>query len=89
MTRAEELLEMINEIGVVRRKSPFKGQYRYNPGQKVPVHLQMRKQKQKDIKSNSMGAYTRAHTSSDKHFRDKVGRPLDKDYKETSVKRTG
>ena len=88
MTRAEELLSLINEV-VNPRKSPFKGQYRYNPGQKVPVHLQMRKKKQKDITKNSMGTYTRPHISSDKHFRDEVSRPLDKDYKPISVKRTG
>lgn len=88
MTRAEELLSLINEV-VNPRKSPFKGQYRYNPGQKVPVHLQRRKEKQQQHKQRRDAAFTKPWQGQHDDPKDKSANPLDKKYKPISVARTG
>lgn len=98
MTRAEELLQLISEVDLrVGQPKPFKNpqnvfmkQYvKYSPGQKTPRHIKLRNQKKRNILTRSRATYTRPWKSSDKPTRDTVSAPLDKKYKEISVKRTG
>ena len=89
MTRAEQLLDMIDEAGVGPRKSAFRSQWKYNPGQKVPIHLQIRKEKQKQISQRSAAAFTKPWQGQHDDPKDKSDNPLDKKYKPISVRRTG
>lgn len=86
MTRAEEILALC-EVQASKPGAAFKGQWRYAPGQKMPVHLQRRKQKLKDTKTRSMRTYERPWSNQKTLPRDKISRPLDK-HDETPVRKT-
>ena len=88
MTRAEEILALC-EVVASKPGMAFKGQYRYNPGAKKPVHLKMRQDKRAQMAQRVKKTNQRPWANKQLP-RDKISRPLDKMSPTTDqvVKRT-
>lgn len=93
MTRAQEILYLLEAIGdpkpFKKPVSPFKHQWAYQPGQKIPQHLKRRQTQKKLITTRSKDAYDRPWKGQHDDPKDKSSSPLDAKYKPISVKRTG
>ncbi len=89
MTRAEEILYLIDEVKPTKPGGAFKGQYRFNPGPKKPVHLRMRQDKMKARKSLQKAVYPKPHRGASNHTRDKVSTPLSDKINKTPIHKIG
>ena len=59
MTRAEEILQLVEATKPGKAGNPFKHQYSFKPGAKTPTHLKQRSLKKKDVKKRSKAIYSK------------------------------
>ena len=89
MTRAEYILQMAEAVKTTPPGNPFKNQWKYSPGGRVPIHMKMRKAKNTELKNRRSAAYTKPWDKQDNHPKDKSSTPLTSQRNESPVSRTG
>jgi hypothetical protein len=89
MTRAEEILKLAEAVKPTPPGNPFKTQWKYSPGGKVPIHMKMRSKKNRQLTNRRNQAYSKPWSGQSNHPKDVSSTPLSSKENDTPIKRIG